>query len=483
MNTTSSSAFKGEIEEYLDKEGRIFETKIDEAFTRLGFRTQMNRAKIIKRDGYHAAHVLFVLVILPLLKIHSVRSFCRKHLEQFTRSRKDTFYRFKTRGYRWRTFLYSIMQEIWQALKLDETPLEERYFIIDDSILPKRGRDIENVSFVYDHTVNRSVLGYAVVVLGLFTGRGMYALDFSYKYGQKRHPKSPEVSIGDPRSISGRMSREAGEYTKLDLALMMLRRAFSQGITAGYVLCDSWYSWPGFISAIREISKDLHVICRLKDTNVRYGYCGKTYRLDELYQKIKHSFRKDVRTGLRIARVTVTLPGSGHEAVLVFSRDYREPEDNDIKGTRKEKEPKWVAFLSTDAHLHASTIIRKYTNRWSIEVCFKECKQLLELGKDQSTSFNAQVCATTLSFLRYNLLGFLNEIEKYPTRGGLFEHLVEQSAMFTYAHRLWEFFRGLFQRSLECIFEFLKIETDLSPFIDSIDQALCELLSLKGCET
>ncbi len=475
--------FKGEIEEYLDKEGRIFETKIDEAFTRLGFRTQMNRAKIIKKDGYHAAHVLFVLVLLPLLKIRSVRSFCRNHLEHMTSSRKDTFYRFKARGYRWRTFLYSIMQEIWKVLNLDNTPIKERYFIIDDSILPKRGRDIENVSFVYDHTVNRSVLGYAVVVLGLFTGGGMYALDFSYKYGQKRHPKSPEVRIGDARSISGQMSREASVYTKLDLALMMLRRAVSRGITAGYVLCDSWYSWPGFISSIRGMSDGLHVICRLKDTKVRYGYNGKQYRLSDLYQKVKPLFRKDTRTGLRFARAAVTLPGSGQEAVIIFSRDYREPEENDINGTRKEKEPKWVAFLSTDTHLHASTIIRKYTNRWSIEVCFKECKQLMELGKDQSTSFNAQVCATTLSFLRYNLLGFLNEIENYPTMGGLFEHLAEQSAMVTYAHRLWEFFRGLFQRSLECIFVFLKIETDLSPFIDSIDQALCAHLSMKGCET
>jgi len=483
MYTTPSRAFKGEIEEYLDKEGRIFETKIDEGFTRLGFRTQMNKAKIIKKDGYHAAQILFVLVLLPLLKIRTVRSFCRNHLEQYTSSRKDTFYRFKAKGYRWRSFLYYIMKEIWKVLKLDDTPIEERCFIIDDSILPKRGRDIENVSFVHDHTVNRSVLGYTVVVLGLFTGKGMYALDFSYRYGKKRHSKSPEECIGDPRSISGQMSREASMYTKLDLALMMLKRAVSQGITAGYVLFDSWYSWPGFISAIRGIIKDLHVICRLKDTKVRYQYRGKQYRLSELYQKVKPLFRKDIRTGLRIARATVTLPGSGQEAVIIFSKDYREPQDNDIKGTRKEKDPKWVAFLSTDTHLHASTIIRKYTKRWAIEVCFKESKQLLELGKDQSNSFNAQVCATSLSFLRYNLLGFLNQIEKYPTMGGLFEHLAEQSGMVTYAHRLWEFFKGLFKHSLKCIFALLQIEDDLSPFIDSIDQALCSHLKIKGCET
>ncbi|MGI6385820.1 MAG: transposase [Desulfomonilia bacterium] len=168
-----------------------------------------------------------------MLKIRTVRSFCRKHLEQYTSSRKDTFYRFKARGYRWRSFLYYIMKEIWKVLKIEETPGEERCFIIDDSILPKRGRDIENVSFVYDHTVGRSVLGYTVVTLGLFTGTGMYALDFSYKYGKKRHPKSTEERVGDARSISGQMSREASMYSKLELALMMLKRAVSHGLPQG----------------------------------------------------------------------------------------------------------------------------------------------------------------------------------------------------------------------------------------------------------
>ena len=41
MHTTPGKEFKGEIEVYLDKEGRIFETKIDEGLKRLGFRTQM----------------------------------------------------------------------------------------------------------------------------------------------------------------------------------------------------------------------------------------------------------------------------------------------------------------------------------------------------------------------------------------------------------------------------------------------------------
>ena len=303
---------------------------------------------------------------------------------------------------------------------------------------------MENVSFIYDHCVGRTVLGYSLVTLGLFTGENFYPLDFAYRFGKKRHPKSPKEKIGDPRIISGRMSHEAKHQTKVQLALEMIQRAFDRGIRAGYVLFDSWYAWPSLIRNIRKISDNLHVICRLKDSKVLYEYKDKKYRLSELYQKVKASMRKDSRTGLYLKRMTVLLPDSFEPVVIVFAKGYHEPDDDQIKGKKKDKEPKWVAFLSTDTWLHASTIIKKYTKRWTIEVCFKECKQLLGLGKDQSNDFNAQVFSTTASFLRYNLLNFLNEKENCNTIGDLFQNLVDESATIIYAQRLWDFFRGLF---------------------------------------
>ena len=271
------------------------------------------------------------------------------------------------------------------------------------------------------------------MALGLFTGQNFYPVDFAYRFGKKRHPKSPEEKIGDPRSVSGQRSYEAKHQTKLELALAMIQTAFDRGIRAGYVLFDSWYAWPVFINAIRKISTALHVICRLKDSKVLYEYKEKAYRLSELYQKVKSGLKKDTRTGLLLRRVTVKLPDSDENSVIVFSKGYHEPEDDTVKGKKKEKRRKWVAFLSTDTRLHASTIIKKYTKRWTIEVCFKETKQLLELGKDQSNDFNAQVFATTLTFLRYNLLNFLNEKEDFLTTGNLFQHLVDESATITYA--------------------------------------------------
>ena len=483
MHTTNCKKFKGEIENYVNKGSNIFESKIERAFSALTFRTLLSRTKIKKKDGYHAAHLLFMLTLLPILKIPTVHSFCLKHLEQWSNSKKDTFYRFKNSPYRWRSFMYNIIKKISELLMFEAIPREERYFIVDDTILPKKGRKIENVSYVYDHNLGHSVLGFCSVTLGLFTGQGFYPLDFAYRFGKKRHPKSPEERIGDPRSISGQMSYEAKHSTKLELAHLMIQRALHRGITAGYVLFDSWYAWPVFINAIRSICKHLHVICRLKDSNVLYEYKGKKYRLSELYQKVKSGLKKDTRTDLLLNRVTVKLPYSNEDVVIVFSKGYREAEDDSIKGKKKEKEPKWVAFLSTDPKLHASTIIKKYTKRWSVEVFFKECKQLLALAKEQSINFNAQVFATSLSFLRYNLLNFLNEKENFDTTGALFQQMSDESATITYAQRLWDFFRGLFCVSFSTIFRLFKIEDKCSTYIDALNQVLYASTPIKGCET
>jgi len=72
MHTTNHKKFKGEIENYVNNRTNIFESRIDRAFSVLNFRTHLSRTNIKKKDGYHAAHLLFILTLLPLLKIDTV---------------------------------------------------------------------------------------------------------------------------------------------------------------------------------------------------------------------------------------------------------------------------------------------------------------------------------------------------------------------------------------------------------------------------
>jgi hypothetical protein len=263
----------------------------------------------------------------------------------------------------------------------------------------------------------------------------------------------------------------------------MIRRAVKAGIRPGYVLFDSWYSWPGFIQSIRNIHRDIHVVCRLKNSNVHYWYNGRKYKLSELYQKIRNGFKKDARTGLLLKRVKVTLPDCDESVVILFSKGYQEPELEPVNGRKKKKTPSWVAFLCTNPKLHSASIIKKYIKRWPIEVCFKECKQMLGLGKDQSNDFNGQVNSSTLSFLRYNVLNYLNVAENYSTMGGLFESLVDDAAVKSYSARLWEFFRGLFDVSFSKIFDLFDIQEDFQAYLDTLEQALSGFTPFQGCVT
>ena len=61
MITTKCKKFKGEIENYLRIGQHNFDVKIDRAFSSLKVRTLLCRSNILKRDGYPAAHLLFVL--------------------------------------------------------------------------------------------------------------------------------------------------------------------------------------------------------------------------------------------------------------------------------------------------------------------------------------------------------------------------------------------------------------------------------------
>lgn len=483
MSTTNCVKFKGEIENYLKNRPDNPDIKFNSAFCSLNFRTWLCRSNITKKEGYSAHHLLFILLILPLLKVKTVNSFCKKCWQQWSSSKKDSFYRFKhNTRYRWRSFMNKINAQIFKSINLDSVARKERYFVIDDTIVAKLGRKIENVSYIFDHNRGRSVLGYCIVTLGLFTPYGFYPLDFAYRFGKKRHAKSPEA-IGDPRTSSGLRSYEAGQHSKLELALQMIQRVVNSGIIPGYVMFDSWYACPSFIDKILSIKKGIHVICRLKKNRIKYEYRGNEYTLSEIYQKVKNGFKKDRKTVLLIKRVKVKIAKTGQEAVIVFSKGYREPEVDTVAGRKKKKDDKWVAFLSTDTQIHSSTVIKKYVKRWPIEVCFKECKQMLDFGKEQSNDFNAQVFATTASFLRYNILNYLNKNENHSTLGELFEYISDESAAISYAQRLWEFFRGLFLVSFSTIFDLFKINEDFQSYFDALTQTVSDFTPFEGCET
>ncbi len=71
----------------------------------------------------------------------------------------------------------------------------------------------------------------------------------------------------------------------------------------------------------------------------------------------------------------VSLPQTGQVQVLFVSDGKKQ----------------WHPFLCTDLELEPSEILKYYARRWSIEVFFKDAKQMLYLGKEQSETFDAVI--------------------------------------------------------------------------------------------
>ena len=72
--------------------------------------------------------------------------------------------------------------------------------------------------------------------------------------------------------------------------------------------------------------------------------------------------------------------------------------------SRKKADPKILGLVTDDPKLSACQMIHTYDNRWSIEVFFKDTKQLLGLGQYQNVSLEAAVTHLHLVCFAYALL-------------------------------------------------------------------------------
>ena len=105
-------------------------------------------------------------MLLPFLK----RSHRLLELDLKTvQAHKDTFYRFLNNGsFNWRKLVY--LMALKTIAMSDEVPLKEKVLIADDSICPKSGKEIEMVSYHFDHKVRRPSLATSTCNWGFTMG-------------------------------------------------------------------------------------------------------------------------------------------------------------------------------------------------------------------------------------------------------------------------------------------------------------------------
>jgi hypothetical protein len=123
----------------------------------------------LKQRGYSFESIFSCLICLPFLSLQTVYSFTGSVLAKNIEASKDVFYRLKNNpGICWRLILWMFGLKF---IKIAEANGERdkgsvTCLIFDDSSLPKTGRYIEKVSRIWDHVLNRCILGYKLLVMG-----------------------------------------------------------------------------------------------------------------------------------------------------------------------------------------------------------------------------------------------------------------------------------------------------------------------------
>ncbi len=390
--------------------------KIDAFFNRFRIGTLLHRNGIRKRNGHSPRILLQSIFDLPFIGHNFFRGIVLNHALPFG---KDAAYQLlKGTRYNWRRLLLDLGRRLFVFFNRLTNEQRESVLIIDDSLYDRsRSKAVEMLCRVHDHNTGRYVKGFRMLTVCWSDGVSCLPLDFVLLSSQKAEKRlHPNEKVMDKRCCAYQRRREATQKATVHLP-NMLRRILARGITARYVLMDSWFTHP---ATVTKLSEYLPVIGMVKKTDkIHYGFQGDVIDIKAIYRRLR---KKPGRA--KILTSTVVTLKNGPSAKLVFVRD------------RQKKS--WLALLSTDTKLADEDVVRIYGKRWDIEVFFKMAKQHLKLSKEiQCRDFDALIAHTSIVFLRYMFLSFECRLSAdQRTFGDLFYACCEEMRDLTYLESL-----------------------------------------------
>ncbi len=454
---TSNITYSLSLQKQISKNSVAFDSEINQAFNELNFRSLTRQSNLIKKRGFDTVSLLFLYVLLPFLKRVVSDFWNSQYLQNHVDARKDTFYRFLNHeSFNWRKLVYAVALKIISRSK--EVALKNKVLIADDTVSAKTGKKIELISYHHDHKVKHSILGTQFLQLGYHDGSNFFPIDGAFH--TSKHRPNDIIRHVDKRTNGWKRRKEALSK-KTDVLVQMADRAYKAGIDAAFMLFDSWFAHDDTISRIYKVGYG--VICRLKKNRVKYDYNGKQYTLKQLWQQVAKKKTKIIDDqNLKGVCLNVTLPRTGLVRILFVSDGRKD----------------WQVLLCTDIDLEPAKILQYYARRWSIEVYFKDAKQLLYMGKDQSNTFDAQVAANSLVMIRYLLIVYiLSKRRIQGPIGPLFRQESDRQSFLIFAKAIWDNVKELIFKSSDILS--YKIDLDiLFHVIDIIEDTVISQIQI-----
>jgi hypothetical protein len=430
-----------------------------------------------KSNTRHRGIRKFILLILfSLFEIKDISHYRQSSLFHIYKCGKDTFYRFVNNPrFDRRKFSLQITSRLICRVEKhsyngDNNPV--RCLIADDTDLPKCGRRFELLSRIYSHVTHSFNYGFKALVLGYHDGKSFFGLDFSLhgeKGGDMQKPygltkQQLQRRFHKKRKRQSNGQSRVNEYfeKKTSMLITMIRMVITKGIRFDYLLTDSWFTNIELLKFIVTRRIKCHFLGTVKNGNTKYKFKNKKLTFKEILNIMKHS-RKAVRSKkLNCDFYEADVELKNMKIKLFFCR--------------MTKKSGWHGMLTTNTELNFEKAYEIYSTRWCIEVFFRECKQYLRMGKCESRDFDAQIAATTLCILQYNLLITVKRFEDYESLGELFRSAKAETLELTVKERIW----GAIIKITTKMTKYFNLEPDfVSKYIFAEDEELTNILNLK----
>ena len=230
---------------------------------------------------------------------------------------------------------------------------EPKLLIIDDTVEIKRGKQIEgSCKSIWCNKEHRPVNGINIISLNFTDSHSTFQLGFAINMNKSRRKEVDAFTHTLHHTSNAYACRVEADKGKNTLAMEILKRALDQGITADYLLVDSWYAKSNFIKEAKE--EGIDVVARIANNNKIWNFKGKHKTLGSMYNSLsKVKYEKSGHYGKIHYHYLDTI--AEHKILgkvkLVFLHTGKE----------------LIILISTDLSLGAKEIIETYKKRWNIE--------------------------------------------------------------------------------------------------------------------
>ncbi len=256
----------------------------------------------------------------------------------------------------------------------------------------------------------------------------------------------------------GYARRRETDLSKGKSMIAMLKRAVKNNFIPRYVLTDSWFFCESLIVSVKSIKNGCIDLISMVKINNQVFAVGKEKQEASVKALLKNNERKAIRCKKFNAHyIKIDCDYKGIEIRLFF-----------VKMGRSSN---WHLLATTDMSLNFIALMEVYQIRWSVEIFFREAKQLLNFGQCKSSNFDAQIADTTISMIQYTMLSYCKRINYQTSLGDLFKGLNDERMQYNLLTQLKELFWKLID--IFCFstgFDLITIQRDMMQNQQMIDQ-------------